>query len=264
MFAVPRKSKKIRYLMKQMTLLLSMQKVLRCVIRSFNRAAEFKNVLGTPTRSRYVKIKVMLRLLLICLIAALSSFPQANPKRPAAPPPAQPASFAIRSISVEGNRNYSVEQVLRLTGLKVGETGGQKAFEAARDRLIASGAFETVGFRYGPSGDGYSVVFEVAEIQQVYPFMFEYINVPEAEIRAWLKQNDPLYTDKIPGTKEWIARYSEMIEGFLRQKGSNEKITGDAHRTVRTSFTLCSARGEPCLSLPKSFSPEAKSFRTGP
>jgi outer membrane protein assembly factor BamA len=158
----------------------------------------------------------------------LPAIPQAKPNRPAAKPvPEGPTTYPIRSISIEGNRNYTEEQVLHVAGLKIGQTGDAKTFEAARDRLVASGAFETVGFRYGPSDNGYSVVFEVTEIQQVYPFVFEYVKAPEAEIRAWLKQNDPLYTDKIPGTKQWIARYAEMIEAFLKQSGLNQKITGE-------------------------------------
>jgi outer membrane protein insertion porin family len=142
---------------------------------------------------------------------------------------AQPATWPIRSLAVEGNQNYSAEQILPLTGLKIGQPGDQKTFEQARDRLIAAGIFETVGFRFGPtpSGDGYAVVFEVAEIQQIYPIRFEFLEIPDEDLRSFLKSTDPLFAEKIPGTKEIIARYASALEQYLRQKGRDEPITGE-------------------------------------
>ncbi|MCW5981858.1 MAG: hypothetical protein KIT09_27480 [Bryobacteraceae bacterium] len=176
-------------------------------------------------------------LALACALAALPAFPQAKPKpqRPAAAPPAQqpaapkPGAFTIRSLKVEGNENYSEESVLAVSGLKIGQPGDRKTFEAAQERLLASGAFESVAFRYGPAegGEGYAVVFEVAEIQQIYPMRFEYIKAPDEEMIAWLKEHDPLYAGKVPGTKEWIARYAVLLEKYLKGKGIDQEITGE-------------------------------------
>jgi outer membrane protein insertion porin family len=143
--------------------------------------------------------------------------------------PSQPPVWPIRSLAVEGNRIYPAERILELTGLKIGQPGDQKTFEQARDRLLATGVFETVGFRFGPapSRDGYAVVFEVAEIEQVYPIRFEFLEADPAQLRAWLKSAEPLFSDKIPGTKEVIARYAAAIEAYLKQKGRQEKITGE-------------------------------------
>lgn len=142
---------------------------------------------------------------------------------------AQPATWPIRSLAVEGNRIYPADKIVELTGLKIGQPGDQKTFEQARDRLIATGVFETVGFRFGPapSRDGYAVVFEVAEIEQVYPIRFEFLDVDAGELRAWLKSAEPLFSEKIPGTKQVIARYAASIEAYLKQKGREEKITGE-------------------------------------
>src|ERR1700730_9658879 len=74
---------------------------------------------------------------------------KAAPKKDAAPAPA-PTKWPIESLRVEGNRNYTADQVLAVARLKVGEVAGKPAFDAARDRLVASGAFETVGYRFEP------------------------------------------------------------------------------------------------------------------
>ena len=45
------------------------------------------------------------------------------------------ASWPIARMVVEGNHNYSQEQILKVAGLKVGQVAGEAEFDAARDRL---------------------------------------------------------------------------------------------------------------------------------
>src|SRR5262245_15313353 len=64
-------------------------------------------------------------------------------------PPAAPANqWPIQSMKVEGNKAYSTPQIVAATGLKIGQLAGKEEFEAARDRLVASGVFESVGYRF--------------------------------------------------------------------------------------------------------------------
>src|SRR5688500_8024289 len=84
-----------------------------------------------------------------------SKSPKKSPPPPkSAPAPAKPASaptkWPIESLSVEGNRSFTREQVLAIAGLKPGQVAGRSDFDAARDRLVASGAFETVSCKFVP------------------------------------------------------------------------------------------------------------------
>ena len=56
---------------------------------------------------------------------------------------AQTRSFPIDSITIEGNKILSAGAITSAAGLKHGDTGNSAIFDAARDRLIASGYFET-------------------------------------------------------------------------------------------------------------------------
>src|ERR1700752_168420 len=93
-------------------------------------------------------------------------------------------SFPIVSLTVEGNKIYSADQILSITGLKVGMHADQKAFEAARDLLTNSGFFESVGYKYAPSADmaGYSASFQVLEVEQSYPVAFERLKQPAQQL----------------------------------------------------------------------------------
>jgi hypothetical protein len=89
-----------------------------------------------------------MRLWLIFLLLAAAGFAQTAPKRAPAKKAAvpkkevvaeAPSKWPVEALTVEGNRNYTREQVLAVAGLKVGQLAGKPEFEAARDRLTASG-----------------------------------------------------------------------------------------------------------------------------
>src|ERR1035441_2437829 len=108
---------------------------------------------------------------------------------------AAPSKWPVETLTVEGNRKYTREQVLAVAGLKVGQMAGRAEFEAARDRLTASGAFETVGYKFepGPNKQGYVASFQVTEVELGYPVRFEGLGVPEKEVEDMLRAKDSLY-----------------------------------------------------------------------
>ena len=157
------------------------------------------------------------RILILACLFTLASAPAQQPK----------PKFPLRSIGIEGNELYSDEQIIGLSGLKIGQPANQDTFEAARDKILASGAFETIAFRFGPAGGGYEVVYEVAEIEQVYPLRFENMGIPDEEIRAWLKAKDPLFGEKVPSTQQLIERYVIAIEELLESRGERKEMRGE-------------------------------------
>jgi outer membrane protein insertion porin family len=150
-----------------------------------------------------------------------------KPSAAASPGPA-PTAYTVEMLTVAGNRSYSAEQILAASGLRVGQKAGKAEFEAAREKLEATGAFDKVSYHFAPSQDaeGYDVVFEVAEIGQLYPVRFEGLTATDAELRTWLKQKDPLFGDKIPATKPVLDRYVAWISQFLAAHDYREAIEG--------------------------------------
>ena len=137
-------------------------------------------------------------------------------------------SWPLVSLTVTGNEIYPQAAIVRASGLKVGQTVAKEAFDKARDRLLATGAFETVGFEFGPAkdGKGYNGKFEVAEIRQVYAYRFEELPGTDAELRAWLAQKEPLFGQKIPGTRELLTRFAAELNEYVAQRGFKDKVVG--------------------------------------
>ncbi len=164
----------------------------------------------------------------IALICAWSAAQAQTRKR--APKPAAPAStsWALTSVAVTGNELYSKDTIVAASGLKIGQTVSKEDFEKARDRLLATGAFETVGFEFGPApgGKGIQGKFEVAEIKQVYPYRFEDLPGSDAELRQYLKGREPMFGDRIPGTRELVARFTKDLDEFAQSKNFKDKVSG--------------------------------------
>src|SRR5215475_3792566 len=111
--------------------------------------------------------------LAIALALAVCAFAQTRGGRAskAAPPAAAPNKWPIQTLTVEGNKVFPTAAILTVAGLKIGQVAGEPEFDAARDRLKATGAFETVGYKFDRAADskGYRASFEVTETTSIYP-----------------------------------------------------------------------------------------------
>jgi|HubBroStandDraft_1064217.scaffolds.fasta_scaffold12361_5 outer membrane protein insertion porin family len=171
---------------------------------------------------------VWLLLLLMCgsgagIPAALA---QSSRAKKTTAPPAQPHKFPIESLKVEGNHNYTAAQVLAVAGLKIGQLAGKPEFEAAHDRLIATGMFETVGYKFAPGGDqnGYAASFQVVEAQPAYPIRFDDLGVTEKELTDYLRGKDPLFAPRLAATKAVLERYRQWVQEYLTAHNSKDKV----------------------------------------
>ena len=161
--------------------------------------------------------------------------PTATSKQQQQPAPAPNAqAWPIGKLEVEGNKLYNDEKILAIAGLKIGEMAGKKEFDAARDRLLATGAFETVGYRFDPmpGGKANAGTIQVTEITQLYPYRFEELRTDEAALRAHLKSKELLFTDKIPPTQPILDRMTKEIEAFTKINGVVAKIEGAENLSV--------------------------------
>jgi outer membrane protein insertion porin family len=188
-------------------------------------------------------MKEMEKLLILVMLAAGCGFAQTKQTRPPAQKKAAPApaKWPIESLAVEGTHNYTREQVLAVTGLKIGQVAGKPEFEAARDKLVACGAFETVGYKFvaAAQGKGYAATFQVTEVEQVYPVIFEELHVSQKDLEAALGAKDPLFSmAKMPATQPVLERYVKWVQEFLAAKGVPEKISGSVTMSVPGEFAI--------------------------
>lgn len=149
--------------------------------------------------------------------------------------PQPPTRWPIESLVVENPGEYSEAQILGYAGLATGQAAGKGELEAARRRLMDSGHFGGVGYRYKPSasGKGLAVTIELSGAGETYPVRFERLDADPEELASALKSSDPLYRDWIPPTPTLLERYAKVLEDFLAARNRKLDVRG-ALRPDRT------------------------------
>jgi outer membrane protein insertion porin family len=155
-----------------------------------------------------------------------AAFAQSSRAKKTATQPAQPRQWPIESLIVEGSHNYTQAQILAVAGLKVGQMAGKAEFEAARDRLVATGMFETVGYKFSPGGDqhGYAASFQVVEVQPAYPIRFDDLGVPDKDLMDYLRGKDPLFAPRLAATKAVLERYKQWVQEYVTAHDGKDKV----------------------------------------
>jgi outer membrane protein insertion porin family len=164
--------------------------------------------------------------LILLLVLSLGAWGQA--KRPAAkakPPAKAPAADAatawiLESLTVKGAKSLPIEQILAVSGLKAGQKAGQAEFEAGRDRLLATGHFETVGYKFEPVPGKMTIAgwFDVVEVAESFPWRLEELPITPEEFTKALQAADPLAGAKLPGTEIMLKKYVQALQSALAEK----------------------------------------------
>lgn len=163
----------------------------------------------------------------------------ARPRRDVSQPPG-PAFYPIEGLGVEGNKLYTAEQIIAVTGLRVGAPGGKVLFEAARDRLLATGYFTTVGYRFesAPGQTTYLASFQVEEVPEVYPWRLEDTPVTPQEFERFAKQYNPLFGAKIPATEPALDHYCKMLQALAARKGTPVPVVAKIEPEGKDRLTI--------------------------
>jgi outer membrane protein assembly factor BamA len=194
-----------------------------------------------------VRPSSFMRLAAVLFLASVTAFAQAKkaaPRPPVAkkaPAPTVNADAApLASFRVTGNQNFTRDQIFAVSELRLGQPMTQKDFDLARDKLVAAGVFETVGYRYDYDGAarGYAAVFEVREIQQAFPFRFDDLPGSDAEWRKALQAQDPLFAPKLVATKERIELYAARLTALAQAKGLNDTVLGKVEPDAAGQLTV--------------------------
>jgi outer membrane protein assembly factor BamA len=158
-----------------------------------------------------------------------------------------PSVLPISSIRIDGNQKLKTDAILGVLGLRVKDQGGTAVFNAARDRLLDTGYFDTVSYMYRQQDLGFAVTFTVSEMQQVYPLRVQGLPITTAQIAEILRARDPLFNGLLPGTKKVVDRAAESVQEFL------DKTNPDIHvraRVIPTSPDHYEVEFSPAEGLP--------------
>lgn len=132
----------------------------------------------------------------------------------------------IGAIRISGQKRFTAEQVIAVTGLKQGQIFDVKDLDAAAERLGKSGAFPDVSYSYVPQDGLIAVQFKVEEVAKFRECVFDnFVWLTSDEIQAGLKKEVPLYIGAAPETGDVLDDIARALEKLSKQKGITVHVT---------------------------------------
>lgn len=128
--------------------------------------------------------------------------------------PAQ--KFLPHEILFQGDPEYTGEELMAATGLKKGEVLSFSDMSGYSQRLLATGIFATVAFKF----DGQDLVFSLAPSPDLYPVRLDNLPLAQgAELDTRLRSTLPLYHGKVPAEGGLTDSVCRALEGILAAQG---------------------------------------------
>ncbi len=155
---------------------------------------------------------------------ALLLMPAAAQKRKAEKP--LPASaYKLVSVDVTGTQHYKPEDVVRASGLQIGQTVHEDDFKDAARRLGDTGAFLDVAYSFSFDPDGTKLNLQVKDAQHFAPVRFEnLVWFSDQELAEKLHSQVALFNGELPVTGKLPDDLSEALQALVDEKKIPAKV----------------------------------------
>ena len=126
----------------------------------------------------------------------------------------------LAGIQVSDTR-LPAESIIRISGLKVGQTINDANLREASDKITSTGLVKGLDYEFN-SAPGKSGVFLSIKIFEEGPLLPARIMPSEAAEPIWacLRSADPIFTPEMPNTEKAIHFYSVNIARCLQNEGA--------------------------------------------
>jgi outer membrane protein insertion porin family len=135
-------------------------------------------------------------------------------------PPAV-GKMRLQKIEISGLKRMSEEQLIEQSGLETGQLVDAAVLDAAAERLLGTGLFTRLSYRYRTQGEAATVTFEVEEAKKEsnIPVVFDnFIWFSEEELSRAVKSQLPSFDGTAPETDGAVASIKRALAQLLGER----------------------------------------------
>jgi outer membrane protein assembly factor BamA len=157
--------------------------------------------------------------------------------------PGEAQQFLPKSIQFKGDPEYSDQELLTASGLKLGVALTSNEMKEHAQKLMDSGVFDNLTFKF----DGQNLVYVLTPNTSLLPIYLT--NLPftlDSDLNAKLHERFPLYHGKVPGDGGLTDQVRQALEAMLAARGIQAVIVVTpsqdpmTHKVARVSFMITS------------------------
>ena len=147
----------------------------------------------------------------------------AQKRKPEKPLP--PSAYKLVSVGVTGTQHYKPEDVVRASGLQMGQTVHEDDFKDAVRHLGDTGAFLDVAYSFSFDPDGTKLTLQVKDAEHFAPVRFEnLVWFSDQELAEKLHSQVPLFSGELPVTGKLPDDLSEALQAMVDEKKIPAKV----------------------------------------
>lgn len=129
------------------------------------------------------------------------------------------SAFKLISIQVSGTERYKPDDVMRASGLQLGQTVHEEEFKDAARRLADSKAFSDVAYSFEYSPEGTKLELKVKDAQHFAPARFEnLVWFSDQELLEKLHAQVPLFNGQLPITGKLPDDVAEALQAMVDER----------------------------------------------
>jgi len=134
-------------------------------------------------------------------------------------------SYKLLSIHVKGLNHFKEEQIVRASGLALGQSVTEHDFQQAVQKLGDTGLFTDLSYGYHYTPAGCDLDLQVSENDKLVPILFDnFVWFTDDELISLLRSRVPLFDGKLPLRGSIADQVADALNAVLVER----KITGHA------------------------------------
>jgi outer membrane protein assembly factor BamA len=148
----------------------------------------------------------------LSIFFVLFSSLSANAQAPAAP------TALLNEIHVEGLKSLPEAQVIALSGLKQGSQVGKADLQAGADRLLQTGLFSKVNYKFATRAEELTVTFQLEQAPRVPVY---YDNLPwfaDSELNDAIRAKLPFFDGTLPEAGAALDQAATVVNDLLASR----------------------------------------------
>jgi outer membrane protein insertion porin family len=155
--------------------------------------------------------------------------------------PVAAQKFQPKSIQFKGAPEFTDQELTAAAGLKLGMVLDFTEMKGHSQKLMDTGVFETLGFKF----DGVDLVYTLVPFTNLYPARLENLPLtPGKELDAALHARSPLYHGKVPAEGGVTEQVRKALEEMLEARGIKTSVAAmpftdpKLHEVTAMSFSI--------------------------
>ncbi len=125
----------------------------------------------------------------------------------------------LGKVEVSGLERYTHEQVLAASGLQIGQPIDIPAADEAANRLMSSGLFKTLSYRFRSSGNQVTISFQVEEAKAMFPVVFDnFVWFTDQQLLDAIRREVPSFDGTAPESGQMPDSIKKALQALLNER----------------------------------------------